>query len=130
MTEINLPYDDWNARDDIRLERPSQVRAFHVVNDALDIGDTPEKGQRKQDPSVGPVINDVLKMWVAATEWLREYGVTKQEMEQAFNRIKRQDSEKVSQKLALTSFEETTLPADGHNIQDRIKKAGNEVNNF
>ncbi len=115
MTELNLPYEDWNPRDDVRLDRPSQVRAFHVVNSALDIGDTPNKRLRKADPSVGPVLEDVLQLWVGTIEWLREFGFTKQEMEQAFNRIKRDDKDKPIQRRALASYLETEFPANPQN---------------
>lgn len=130
MTNLSIPYDDWNTRIDSRLFRAATIRAFHTVDSALDLGDVPTGVHPKQDINVGPLQDEIITLLVACVEWLRHREVSATEIQQKFNNVKKVQRELPERRLERDSYLETTLPSDPRGFTPRIDAQGNTVRNF
>ena len=117
MNTVKFDFDAWDDSKDLLLDRPGNALAFSIVNAGLDVGDTPEKGLRATDSTIGPTLDGVIGMLAGSLEWLRKFGMTPEELESKVRAFKKSKNGAVAQEFLLEEYRAITDISDPRNIQ-------------
>ena len=97
MPDIKFKYDDWDPKKDVPLFRPGTELGYSLIRDGHRVSRAPTRGQG------GKVERDgVIGLLAGALEWLRQYGLTAEEVQEAVLSFEKNNRDTKGQKFQLT----------------------------
>ena len=84
---LSFKYEPWNYKEDLVMEKPGNSFSVAVLRQSLDIHHKETLKEERRDPTAKPAVDGIVHLLAASIEWLREYGLTKEDVENRVTKL-------------------------------------------
>lgn len=92
MSNITFDYKPWDGKVDFQLFQPGNALGFSVINSSLDL----DFDLRYKDVTVKEAVDGVIELLAGSLEWLREFGMSADEVTQRVKAFERKNRDTVN----------------------------------
>ncbi len=104
---LNFKYETWDYKKDLLMEDVSNPFAIAVLRQNLDITHKATLDEERRDQTTKTAVDGIVHLLAASIEWLREYGITKEDVEGRVTKLlaKERESTRGQHRLTLGGTE-------------------------
>ena len=117
-TELRLTYEPWDSRADVLPDSPASSAGVGIVNAKLRV----KRLADSNDPTVKASVDAVIGLLLGATEWLRWYGMSADEVRSKVNAKKANLIASPALERERKIWREIEEPSDPYNRKNKLSK--------